>query len=189
MVRARETFKKSLPIAAGVAAGVLFGSLLAAGAVGNAEATAQDPAISMQIQTAINNVRMQMQNRLSMIDNRISAVERQVQDVRFTLQTAGVTRLGGSVPIGAEPVEVDTIGIEGVSPKVSTKISESEVFALRNTDGFVLAQLSTTSDGPGLVLFDTRGNITAALLSTPDGPELRMVDADGNLQTVLSGRR
>ena len=57
------------------------------------------------------------------------------------------------------------------------------------TGGRIVAQISTTSDGPGLVLFDADGTIAAALLSTPDGPELRMVDAEGNLQTVLSGQQ
>ena len=47
--------------------------------------------MSLQIQTAINNLQIQMQNRLNMVDNRINAVERQVQDVRFTLQAAGIT--------------------------------------------------------------------------------------------------
>ena len=70
MLRARQTFNKSLPVAARVAAGVLLSALLAGGTATVAEAAAQD--------------------------------------LRFTLQTAGVTRLGGSIPI-----EGDTIGIEG----------------------------------------------------------------------------
>jgi len=185
MLRARQTFKKGLPVAAGVAAGILLSSLLAGGAAGVTEAAEQDPAVSLQIQTTINDFQIQMQNRLNMVDNRINAVERQVQDVRFTLQTAGVTRLGGSVPI-----EGDTIGVTGFPTIESTsEANNSRLFSLRGTDGRLAAQIATTPDGPGLVLFDTNGNIAAALLSTADGPELRMVDTDGILQTVLSGRR
>jgi hypothetical protein len=117
------------------------------------------------------------------MQNEIAAVERQVQDVRFTLQTAGVMRQGGSVPVpGNAPAS-------SVFAALSSKMSESELFALKDAAGRVGAQLSTTSDGPGLVLFDEDGAITVALLSTPSGPELRMVDAEGNLQTVVSGQQ
>lgn len=183
MLRAIETFEKGLPVAAGIAAGVLLSSLLAGGAASVAEAAPQDPAVALQIQTAINNFQIQMQNRLNLMQNEISAVERQVQDVRFALQTAGVTRQGGSVPIPGDPP------VGAVFATLSSKMSESELFALKDAAGRVGAQLSTTSDGPGLVLFDDDGAITVALLSTPRGPELRMVDADGNLQTVLSGQQ
>ena len=184
MLRARQTFNKSLPVAAGVAAGVLLSALLAGGTATVAEAAAQDPAVSLQIQTAISNFQIQMQTQLNLMDNKINGLERQVQDLRFTLQTAGVTRLGGSVPI-----EGDTIGIEGTPVILATKVNEAEVFALKGTGGRIVAQISTTSDGPGLLLFDADDNIAAALLLTANGPELRMVDADGNLQTVLSGRQ
>ena len=185
MLRARQSFKKGLPIAAGVAAGVLLASLLGAGTATVAEAAAQDPAVSLQIQTAMNNFQIQMQNRFNLMQNEINTLQRQVQDLRFTLQTAGVMRQGGSVPI-----EGDTIGIAGTPRiEVPSQVSESQLFMLRGTGGRPAAQIATTSDGPGLVLFDANGNITAALLSTPNGPELRMVDADGNLRTVLSGRQ
>jgi len=185
MVRVREAWKKGLPVGGGVVLGAMLASLLAGGAARATvvEAQAPDPAVQMQIQQALNNLQIQLQNELNMMRNKISTLEQEQRNLRFQLDTGALGRAGSNTPIPADPIPgFTTYG------RLVSQANESERFVLTAPRGDLLAQLAMTSDGPGLILFDAGGQIAVALLATPTGPELRMVDADGALQTVLSGQ-
>ncbi len=193
MIRTRETWKKGLPVAGGVVVGAMLATLLAGGAAqatGGAaarasieEAQAPDPAVQMQIQQALSNFQIQLQNELNLMRNKISTLEREQQNMRFQLDTGTAGRAGLATPIPADPIPgVTTYG------RLVSEVTESERFVLKAARGDLLAQLGMTPDGPGLILFDAGGHISVALLATPQGAELRMVDADGVLQTVVAGQ-
>ncbi len=185
MVRVREAWRKGLPVGAGVVVGAMLATLLAGGparaTVG--EAQALDPAVQMQIQMALSNFQIQLQNELNLMRNKINTLEQEQRNLRFQLDTGAIGRAGSNAPIPADPIPgITTYG------RLVSQSSASERFVLNAPRGDLLAQLAMTSDGPGLILFDASGQISVALLATPSGPELRMVDADGVLQTVLSGQ-
>ncbi len=185
MVRVREVWKKGLPVGGGLVAGAMLAALLAGGAARAAvgEAQAPDLAVQMQIQQALSNLQIQLQNELNMMRNTISTLEQEQRNLRFQLDNGALGRAGSSTPIPADPIPgITTYG------RLVSQSSDSERFVLNAARGDLLAQLAMTSDGPGLILFDAGGQIAVALLATPTGPELRMVDADGALQTVLSGQ-
>ena len=185
MVRVREVVKKGLPVSAGALAGVVLATVLAGGAARAtvAEAQAPDPVVQMQIQQALNNFQIQLQNELNMMRNTIVTLEQEQRNMRYQLDAAAMERAYSNVPIPADPIPgLTTYG------RLVSQSAESESFVLNAARGDLLAQLAMTSDGPGLILFDASGQISVALLATPTGPELRMVDADGALQTVLSGQ-
>jgi hypothetical protein len=185
MVRVREVLKKGLPLGAGVVVGALLATLLAGGA---ARATVggpqpQDPAVQMQIQQALGNFQIQLQNELNLMRSKISTLEQEQRNLRFQMDTGNARRAGSAAPIPADPIPgVTTYG------RLVSEAAESERFVLKAARGDLLAQLGMTADGPGLILFDASGHISVALLATPQGAELRMVDADGVLQTVVAGQ-
>lgn len=194
MGRAFETLEKGLPIAAGIVVGAAAAMLLAGGparaAIGKTRAGAagfaaaqQDPAVQMQIQQALNNFQVQLQNQLGLMQSRIDTLERQQQTMRFELDVAERDRITGAPPIPSDPIPgVPTYG------RLRSESSEAYRFELQAPTGELLGQLGMTADGPGLVLIDATGQISIALVATPTGPELRMADEQGNLQTVVSGR-
>jgi len=185
MVRVREVLKKGLPLGTGVVVGAMLATLPAGGA---ARATAgepqpQDPAVQMQIQQALSNFQIQLQNELNLMRNKINTLEQEQRNMRFQLDTGTAGRTGLTAPIPADPIPgVTTYG------RLVSEAAESELFVLKAARGDLLAQLGMTPDGPGLILFDASGRISVALLATPQGAELRMVDADGVLQTVVAGQ-
>ena len=181
MVRARQTLRKGLPIAAGVMLGALIATLAA-----ERPATAgaqQDPALQLQIQQALSNFQIQLQTQLNMMQSKIDQLEREQQSMRWRLSDEQRERALETTPIPADPIPGTT-----TYGRLVSESSESYRFQLHAPRGDLLAQLADTTDGPGLILFDATGQISVALLATPSGPELRMVDADGTLQTVLTGR-
>lgn len=199
MVRVREVWKKGLPVGAGLVVGVMLafvaagGTAVAAGGEARAtagearatagEARAQDPAVQIQIQQALSNFRIQLQNELNLMRNKINTLEQEQRNLRFQLDIGTIGRAGSNTPIPSDPIPgITTYG------RLVSQANESERFVLNAPRGDLLAQLAMTSDGPGLILFDAGGQISVALLATPSGPELRMVDAEGVLQTVLSGQ-
>ncbi len=183
MVRVRETMTKGVPVAAGALVGALAASFVAGASAQAGIGAAQDPAVQMQIQQALSNFQIQLQNQLSLMRQRIDTLERQQQTLRSSMDTAAATRALSPPPIPSDPIPgTPTYG------RLVSETTESQRFVLNAARGDVLAQLAMTPDGPGLILFDATGQISVALLATPQGPELRMVDADGALQTVLSGQ-
>ncbi len=171
---------KSLPVAAGLVAGVLLASLIAGGAVGTAEATPQDPAVQMQIDQALNNFRSQLQVRLNLMQTQVDTMEREVRTMRFQLDTGTANGRASATPIPSDPIPgAVTWG------RIVSQSNESERFVLTASTGQVFARLEMTTDGAALILYDVTGQISTALVATPTGAELRMIDADGILQTVL----
>ena len=180
MVRVREGLMKGLPSATGLVVGAFVTTLFANGATGVAEASPQDPAVTMQIQQALNNFQIQLQSQLTMMQTKLNTLEREVRDMRFQLDTGTANRSGSAVPIPADPIPGTTTWGRLVSQS-----SESQRFVLNAATGQILGHMGMTSDGPALVLYDASGQISAALVATPAGPELRMVDANGVLQTIF----
>ena len=180
MVRVREGLMKGLPAAAGLVAGAFLATLFAGGTAAVAEAAAQDPAVSMQIQQALNNFRIQQRTEMSMLQTKIDTMEREVRNMRFELDTGTANSRGSATPIPADPIPgTRTWG------RLVSESTESQRFVLNAATGQVLGQMAMTTDGPALLLYDASAQISAALVATPTGPELRMIDADGVLQTVL----
>ena len=181
MVRARETLMKGFSVVTGALIGAVLATVLVGGSAGASGAGVQDPAVQMQIQQALNNFQIQLQAQMNLMQQKIDTLERGQQSVRFQLNNAERTR--SDIPTPADPIPGTT-----TYGRLLSEATESYRFVLSAPRGDLLAQLSMTSDGPGLVLYDVSGQISAALLATPQGAELRMADADGALQTVLSGR-
>jgi hypothetical protein len=172
---------KVLPVGLGMLAGAVLATALAGRPADAAQA--QDPAVQMQIQQALNNFQIQLRNELNQMQTRITELEREQQRARLELNDAARGRVIAEAPIPSDPIPgTPTYG------RLVSEVSQSYRYELHSPRGELLAQLGVTEDGPGLLLFDLSGQISAALLATPTGPELRMVDADGNLQTLLSGR-
>ena len=183
MVRVRETLMKGVPVAAAALAGAVLATLLGGGAAQATAGSSQDPAVQMQIQQALSNFQIQLQNQMSLMQQQITNLEREQQSVRFQLNNNTASTARSNPPTPVDPIPGTT-----TYGRLVSKTTESETFVLSAARGNVLAQLAMTSDGPGLILFDTGGRISAALLATPQGAELRMADVDGMLRTVLSGQ-
>lgn len=194
MVRVSEMVQRGLPAAAGIVVGAAAAMLLAGGPARAASretaaeaarpaTTQQDPAVQMQIQQALNNFQVQLQNQLGLMQSRIDTLERQHQAMRFELDDAERDRITGAPPMPSDPIPgVPTYG------RLRSESSEAYRFELQAPTGELLGQLGMTAEGPGLVLLDATGQISIALVATPTGAELRMADEEGNLQTVVSGR-
>jgi len=183
MVRVRETFRSGLSVALGAILGAALVVALAGGTAAAGPAPPQDPAVQMQIQQALSNFQIQLQNRLNQMQSRIDVLEREQQNARFQRDLGSAGSSTSTAPTAADPIPgITTYG------RLKSLANESQRFELQASRGDLLAQLAMTSDGPGLILFDASGQISVALLATPRGPELRMVDADGTLQTVVSGQ-
>ena len=180
MVRVRKGLMKRLPVAAGLVAGIFVATLFASQTTAIGEALPQDPAVTMQIQQALNNFQVQMQSQLTMIQTKLNTLEREVRDMRFQLDTGASNRSTAPGTTPANPVPGTTTW-----GRVVSQSSESERFALKAATGQILGNMGMTSDGPALILYDASGQISAALVATPTGPELRMADTNGVLQTIL----
>ena len=180
MVRVREGLMKGLPVTTGLVAGVFVTALFVSETTAIGEASPQDPAVTMQIQQALNNFQIQLQSQLTMIQTKLNTLEREVRDMRFQLDTGTANRSIAAGPTPANPIPGTTTWRRLVSQS-----SESERFVLKAATGQILGNMGMTSDGPALILYDASGQISAALVATPAGPELRMADTNGVLQTIL----
>ena len=180
MVRVREGLMKGLPVTAGLVAGVFVTALFVSETTAIGEASPQDPAVTMQIQQALNNFQIQLQSQLTMMQTKLNTLEREVRAMRFQLDTGTANRSTAAGPTPGNPIPGTTTWGRLVSQS-----SESERFVLKAATGQILGNMGMTSDGPALILYDASGQISAALVATPTGPELRMADTNGVLQTVL----
>ena len=180
MVRVREGLMKGLPVTTGLVAGVFVTALFVSETTAIGEASPQDPAVTMQIQQALNNFQIQLQSQLTMMQTKLNTLEREVRDMRFQLDTGTANRSTAAGPTSGNPRPGTTTWGRLVSQS-----SESERFVLKAATGQILGNMGMTSDGPALILYDASGQISAALVATPTGPELRMADTNGVLQTVL----
>ncbi len=180
MVRVREGLMKGLPVTTGLVAGVFVTALFVSETTAIGEASPQDPAVTMQIQQALNNFQIQLQSQLTMMQTKLNTLEREVRDMRFQLDTGTANRSAAAGPTPSNPIPGTTTWGRLVSQS-----SESERFVLKAATGQILGNMGMTSDGPALILYDASGQISAALVATPTGPELRMADTNGVLQTVL----
>lgn len=177
MQRFAKLWKGGALVAAGIVVGAIWSSSPAGGIA------TQDPAVTMQIQQHVNNLRFELQHRFDAMQVEIDTVERELQNLRFRVDNEQMSPLRRPVPTPSDPIPgMITNG------RLVSEVAQSGRFVLQGAGG-VLAQLSMTADGPGLVIYDVEGQIAAALVATATGPQLRMRDADGNLATVLTGRQ
>ena len=174
MPRARIALTKGLAVAGAMALGALAATTLVADA-----APAQDPAVQAQIQQAMTNLQNQLRTELSLMQTKITNLENELQNLRMERDLGRVGSSGTNIPTPVDPIPgAQTFG------RIQSLAVESQRIVARSGSGAVQAQLGTTADGPGMVIYDSGGRISLVLVATPSGGEIRVADAEGNLQTV-----
>ena len=136
--------------------GVLLGMLVSAlPAGGAAPPPAQDNAAVMQLQQQVNNLRLELSNRLSTIEIDVDRIERQVVDLQNRL-----------LPLESDLRQI-ALATQAAAPRPRALATE-RVLSL------------DTADGSELRLYDALGNLRILLAASREAGGLILYDSTGN---------